>query len=90
MTKVRQWGVLLGLLALVTAALAGLYLTGGARPPAPPTRGGTAASNGSSLVDQRPLQTARRLAALARTGGVRVVVCPICGCRFTVTADASF
>jgi len=67
MTKVRQWGVLLGLLALVTAALAGLYLTGGARPPAPPTRGGTAASNGSSLVDQRPLQTARRLAALART-----------------------
>jgi small-conductance mechanosensitive channel len=66
MMKVRQWGVLLGLLALVTAALAGLYLTGGARPPAPP-RGVAAISSGSSLVDQRPLQTARRLAALAKT-----------------------
>jgi small-conductance mechanosensitive channel len=67
MTKVRQWGVLLGLLALVTAALAGLYLTSGARPPAPPSGTGVAVSKGSSLVDQRPLQTARRLAALART-----------------------
>jgi small-conductance mechanosensitive channel len=66
MMKVRQWGVLLGLLALVTAALAGLYLTGGARPPATP-RGVAAISSGSSLVDQRPLQTARRLAALAKT-----------------------
>jgi small-conductance mechanosensitive channel len=69
MMKARQWGVILGLTALVTVTLAGLYLTSG-RPSTPASKAAAVAAargSGSSLVDQRPLQMARQVAALART-----------------------
>jgi small-conductance mechanosensitive channel len=65
MMKARQWGVVLGLLGLVTIALTGLYLTSGR--PSTPASNAASREGGPSLVDQRPLQTARQLAASAKT-----------------------
>jgi small-conductance mechanosensitive channel len=66
MINVRQWGVILGLSALVTVTLTGLYLTSG-RPSTPASKAAAARGSGSSMVDQRPLQMARQLAAQAKT-----------------------
>jgi small-conductance mechanosensitive channel len=73
--KVRQWIPGIALLLLVAAAIAGVVWTRALPAPADDT---TAAANNKSagkktqpsaraLVDQRPLQTARRLAATAGT-----------------------
>ncbi len=70
MMKTRQWLIILGLLILVTLAITGLVTTRGSNVVMAPS--GSAATPGTAsdqntLVDQRPLQTARRMAALAST-----------------------
>ncbi len=65
--KTRQWIVAGVLLVLVVIAIIGLVLTGGPTPTQPSRKSATGGQQAASLVDQRPLQTARRLAALAST-----------------------
>ena len=75
--KVRQWGIGIVLLLLVAAAIVGMVWTGEVRQPAEnEDTGKTPVSRRLSksapqaqrpLVDLRPLQTARRMAALAAT-----------------------
>ena len=60
--KTRQWVVVLGLFALVVLASVGLILT---RDSASPVR--KARPRRAPLVDERPIQTARNIAALAST-----------------------
>jgi len=61
--KSRQWLVALGLLALVLAAIAGLFLT---RDLGMPSSTVSPAAQGElKLVDERPLQTARAMGKLA-------------------------
>jgi small-conductance mechanosensitive channel len=64
--KLRQWITVVGLLALVVAAIVGLFLTDNA-PPAVLEHRAKSAVQAAPLVDQKPLQTARKLAALAST-----------------------
>ena len=66
--KTRQWLVAGGLLALVVLAVIGLELTGGSSPPVPNHKlTGANGKEQTTLVDQRPLQTARKLLSLAST-----------------------
>src|SRR5581483_10069060 len=61
--RFRQWIIAGGLLLLVLLTIAGLVLTSGSNTPATLTKANSGES--ASLVDQRPLQTARKLAPLA-------------------------
>jgi len=68
MRKLRQWIVIVGLLLLVIATIIGLFWT--AVPVAPVAKTQSARSSAfpsTPLVDQKPLQTARKLAAVAVT-----------------------
>jgi hypothetical protein len=76
--KLRHWITAIALLLLVAAAITGMVWTRALRPPpeshdSAATPAGkkllarTQAANERPLVDQRPLQTARRMAALAVT-----------------------
>jgi hypothetical protein len=65
--KVRQWITVVALLVLVVATVVGLFLTGNARSSAPAPTGKNAVTQPAPTVDQKPLQTARKLAALAAT-----------------------
>src|SRR5437763_2037470 len=60
MMRTRQWAVVCGLFALIMLAIAGLILT---RDSSSPT--GAMRPRRASLVDERPVQTARSMAALA-------------------------
>jgi small-conductance mechanosensitive channel len=62
--KPRQWMATFGLLGLVLAAVVGLILTRELGPP----ETSMAPGHQTPLVDERPLQTARRLASLALGG----------------------
>ncbi len=42
------------------------------------------------IADAQSLLKQEIASGAAKADAVEVVVCPICGCRFTVTADASF
>ncbi|HSY86574.1 MAG TPA: hypothetical protein VLA85_08385 [Verrucomicrobiae bacterium] len=42
------------------------------------------------IADAQTLLKQEIASGAAKADTVEVVVCPICGCRFTVTADASF
>ena len=42
------------------------------------------------ITDAQSLLKQEIASGTAKADTVEVVVCPICGCRFTVTADASF
>jgi small-conductance mechanosensitive channel len=66
MTKARQWTTAITLLLLVVAVIAGLWVTSSS-PTKPVLRSHQTAQNSAPLVDQKPLQTARRLAAMAST-----------------------
>ena len=74
MMKVRQWIIAIVLFLLLGAAVVGLVLTRPLPPPSDETTAAAAAgedktgrkpATAASLVDQRPLQTARRMTALA-------------------------
>ncbi|MBZ5703989.1 MAG: mechanosensitive ion channel [Acidobacteriia bacterium] len=60
--KTRQWVIVFGLFALVVLAIVGLALTRDSGSPAAGMR-----SRRAPLVDERPIQTARSMAALAST-----------------------
>jgi small-conductance mechanosensitive channel len=64
--KFRQWITMVALLALVVATIIGLFLTGSG-PPVLIERHSKTAAAPEPVVDQKPLQTARKLAALAST-----------------------
>jgi small-conductance mechanosensitive channel len=64
--KVRQWITVVALLALVAATVIGLFLTDNAQPVLP-KRTAKNTAQAAPAVDLRPLQTARKLAALAST-----------------------
>jgi small-conductance mechanosensitive channel len=64
--KIRHWMVLSGLLVLVALAFVALVVTEPGRTPSS-KKAAREATTQSSLVDQKPLQTARRLAGLAST-----------------------
>ena len=63
--KARQWIALVGLLGLIIATGIGLFLTEGAQTVLPVRKKPVAQT--APAVDQRPLQTARKLALLAST-----------------------
>jgi len=63
--KARQWIALVGLLGLIIATGIGLFLTEGAQTVLPVRKKPVAQA--APAVDQRPLQTARKLALLAST-----------------------
>jgi small-conductance mechanosensitive channel len=65
--KTRQWLTLGALLILVVAAAIALVLTGRSGQAAPAGPANSASDQQSTLVDQRPLQSARKLAALVST-----------------------
>ena len=70
MMKTCQWLIILGLLILVILAITGLVTTRGSNVVMAPSGSAATpntASDQNTLVDQRPLQTARRMAALAST-----------------------
>jgi small-conductance mechanosensitive channel len=67
--KARQWITVSGLLVLILAAIVGVFMTEGAQTVLLSRSAKTAKQ--PSLVDQRPLQTARKLAALASTAEER-------------------
>jgi small-conductance mechanosensitive channel len=60
--KTRQWLVVFGLVALVILAVVGLFLTRDSASPAAQRR-----PRRAPLVDERPVQTARSMSALAST-----------------------
>ena len=64
--KARQWIAVVGLLALVVATVIGLFMTEGAQTVLP-VRLKKPSAQAAPAVDQRPLQTARKLALLAST-----------------------
>jgi small-conductance mechanosensitive channel len=67
MNKVRQWIVVMGLLLLVVATIIGMIWS--ARPTGTSPTGQAAKPSSATIptVDQKPLETARRLATLAGT-----------------------
>jgi small-conductance mechanosensitive channel len=65
--KVRQWITVGALLVLVIATVAGLFLTDGAQTVLPSRAAKNGGKQPAAVVDQKPLQTARKLAALAST-----------------------
>ena len=65
--KARQWITVAVMLVLVLATVLGVFLTDNARLAMRAKPKKNAASPQGPVVDQRPLQTARRLAALATT-----------------------
>ena len=65
MTKARQWFALIGLVLLLAATAIGLFLTEGAQTVLPVRK--KTAAQAAPAVDQRPLQTARKLALLGST-----------------------
>jgi small-conductance mechanosensitive channel len=65
--KVRQWITVVALLASVVATVVGLFLTDGAQSVLPARTSKSAMQQTAPVVDQKPLQTARKLAALAST-----------------------
>jgi len=67
MMKLRHWITVVALLALVAATVIGMFFTEGGQTLLPARASKSAAKQPVSLVDQRPLQTARKLAALAST-----------------------
>ena len=67
--KARQWITVSGLLVLILAAIVGVFMTEGAQTVL--LSRSTKTAKQPALVDQRPLQTARKLAALASTGEER-------------------
>jgi len=67
MMKLRHWITVVALLALVVATVVGMVLTEGGQTVLPTRASKSASKQHTSLVDQRPLQTARKLAALAST-----------------------
>ena len=69
--KARQWIILSALLVLVALAIAGFILTSGTTTPIRRSR--QAASQQTALVDQSPLQAARKLAPLASTPDEQVI-----------------
>ena len=64
--KARQWIAVVGLLTLVVATVIGLFMTEGAQTVLP-VRLKKPSAQAAPAVDQRPLQTARKLALLAST-----------------------
>lgn len=66
--KIRQWLMVSALFVLVLAASIGLVLTERAERSAGAKSTSSSSNQPSTLVDQRPLQTARKLAALAGSG----------------------
>jgi small-conductance mechanosensitive channel len=64
--KARQWITVAGLLVLVVATVIGLFLTDNSQSITSAQAGKSAALQ-APVVEQRPLQTARKLAALAST-----------------------
>ena len=64
-TKARQWTTAITLLLLVVAVIAGLWVTGSA--PTKPVLRSSRQAVTAPVVDQKPLQTARKLAAMAST-----------------------
>ena len=64
--KARQWIAVAGLMALVVATVIGLFMTEGAQTVLP-VRLKKPSAQAAPAVDQRPLQTARKLALLAST-----------------------
>ena len=67
MMKLRHWITVVALLALVVATVIGMFFTEGGQTLLPTRASKSAAKQPASLVDQRPSQTARRLAALPST-----------------------
>jgi len=67
MMKLRHWITVVALLALVVATVVGMYLTEGGQTLLPTRASKNAAKQPAAIVDQRPLQTARKLAALTST-----------------------
>jgi hypothetical protein len=67
MMKLRHWITVVALLALVVATVVGMVLTEGGQTVLPTRASKSASKQPAALVDQRPLQTARKLAALAST-----------------------
>ena len=67
MMKLRHWITVVALLALVVATVVGMVLTEGGQTVLPTRASKGASKQPAALVDQRPLQTARKLAALAST-----------------------
>jgi small-conductance mechanosensitive channel len=65
--KLRQWITVVALLALVVATIVGLFLTDGAQSVLPARTAKNAPRVAPPVVDQKPLQTARQLAARAST-----------------------
>jgi small-conductance mechanosensitive channel len=65
--KVRQWLTGVALLVLVMATIIGLFLTNSAQTILPARTARKAGPTTAPAVDQRPLQTARKLAALGST-----------------------
>ncbi len=65
--KFGHWITVVALLGLVAATIVGVFLTDGG-PAVSPTRASkTTAQSTAPIVDQKPLQTARKLSALAST-----------------------
>jgi small-conductance mechanosensitive channel len=71
--KPRQRLILFALLVLVAAVVVGLVITRRQPPPPSRFRNRARAAAQKKLVDQRPLETARTLAALASTPGQRAL-----------------
>jgi small-conductance mechanosensitive channel len=67
MMKLRHWITVVALLALVVATVIGMVLTEGGQTLLPTRASRNAGNQPTALVDQRPLQTARKLAAMAST-----------------------
>jgi hypothetical protein len=65
--KTSQKWMLIGLLVLVAAAVAGLFLTPGAPSLPGQNKSSQATTAGSEQIDQHYLETARRVSALATT-----------------------
>jgi len=65
--KFRHWITAIALFVLVVATVVGVFLTNDAERLLPARTAKNAAANAAAIVDQRPLQTARKLSALAST-----------------------
>jgi small-conductance mechanosensitive channel len=65
--KLRHWITVVALLALVVGTVVGMFLTEGGQTLLPTRASNGAAKQSPVLVDQRPLQMARKLASVAST-----------------------